>query len=418
MRDLQKLLACTACFGIVFSLGCGGGSSTSNTSNTTTTPPNTIASSAANVAPITVNTGPLPAPNLYANGAFVSVTLCVPGTSTCQTIGEVLVDTGSFGLRIVSPQVLTLSLPQQNASDGNPMVECLKFLDSYTWGPVQTADIQIGGEKASAVPIQVLSDTDYVVPDSCSNPSGGSSADTVLNLGANGILGIGQLPQDCGVNITCPASANQYYSCASATATCTPVAATVAQQVPNPVSLFATDNNGVIIELPAVSGAEATVSGSLVFGIGTESNNGLGSATVYNADPSTLNFSTSFNGTTYSDEAFIDSGSNGYFFNDSSIPTCSTNVGFFCPSSTLSLSATTQGFTTGTGTVDFSVANADTLFTESPNDAAFGGLAGPASTPPAAAYFDWGLPFFYGRNVYTAIEGATAPGGTPPYWAY
>jgi hypothetical protein len=58
------------------------------------------------------------------------------------------------------------------------------------------------------------------------------------------------------------------------------------------------------------------------------------------------------------------------------------------------------------------------LFTEFPSDAAFGGLAGPASTPPAPAYFDWGLPFFYGRNVYTAIEGATAPGGTPPYWAY
>jgi len=232
MRDLQKLLACAACFGIVFSLGCGGGSSTSNAS-TTPPPPNTIASSGPNVAPITVNTGPLPFPNLYANGAFVSVTICLPGTSTCQTIDEVLVDTGSFGLRIVSPQVLTLSLPQQNASDGSPMVECLQFLDSYTWGPVQTADIQISGEKASAVPIQVLSDTDYVVPDSCSNPSGGSSADTVPNLGANGILGIGQLPQDCGVNITCPASANQYYSCASATATCTPVAVTVAQQVQN-----------------------------------------------------------------------------------------------------------------------------------------------------------------------------------------
>jgi Protein of unknown function (DUF3443) len=413
MKDLRKFLGFAACFGVVFSVGCGGGSG--NSTSTSTTPPNTIASSGTNVAPITVNTGPSDSGFLYANGAFVNVTLCVPGTSTCQTIGEVLVDTGSFGLRIVSSPVLTLSLPQETASDGNPMVECLQFLDSYTWGPVQTADIQIGGEKASAVPIQVLSDTDYVVPDSCSSPSGDVSADTVPNLGANGILGIGQLPEDCGVNATCPASANQYYSCASATATCTQVAATAGQQVPNPVSLFTTDNNGVIIELPAVSGAESAVSGSLVFGIGTESNNGLGSATVYNADPQTLNFSTSFNGTNYSDAAFIDSGSNGYFFNDSSIATCSTNVDFFCPSSAVNLSATTQGFSTGTGTVDFSVANADNLFTEFPNDAAFSGLAGPAGNPP---YFDWGLPFFYGRNVYTAIDGATAPGGTAPYWAY
>jgi Protein of unknown function (DUF3443) len=415
MRDLRKFLGFAAYFGVVFSVGCGGGSSTSNNS---TTPPNTIASSGTNVVPITVNSGPSNSGFLYANGAFVNVTLCVPGTSTCQTIGEVLVDTGSFGLRIVSSPVLTLSLPQENASDGNPMVECLQFLDSYTWGPVQTADIQIGGEKASAVPVQVLSDTDYSVPSACSSPSGDSgSANTVATLGANGILGVGQLPQDCGVNATCPATANQYYSCASPTASCTPVAATAGQQVPNPVSLFTTDNNGVIIELPAVSGAEATVSGSLVFGIGTQSNNGLGSATVYNSDPSTLNFNTSFNGTNYSDTAFIDSGSNGYFFNDSSIADCSDSD-FFCPSSTVNLSATTQGFSTGTGTVNFSVANADTLFTEFPNDAAFGGLAGPASTPPAPAFFDWGLPFFYGRNVYTAIEGATAPGGTTPYWAY
>jgi Protein of unknown function (DUF3443) len=416
MKDWGKFLSFATLLGLAFSVGCGGGSSSSSSTNTSTPPPNTIASAAANVAPITVNTGPADSGSLYANGAFVSVTVCVPGSSNCQTIGDVLVDTGSFGLRLVSSPVLTLSLPQETASDGNPMVECLQFLDSYTWGPVQTADIQISGEKASAVPIQVLSDTDYAVPGACSSPTGDTgSADTVETLGANGILGVGQLPQDCGVNATCPASANQYYSCASATATCSPIAATVAQQVQNPVSLFATDNNGVIIELPAVSVAEATVSGSLVFGIGTESNNGLGSATVYNADPQTLNFSTSFNGVNYSDAAFLDSGSNGYFFNDSSIATCPSSTDFYCPSSTLNLSATTQGFTAGSGTVEFNVANADTLFTDYPNDAAYNGLAGPAGTP---AYFDWGLPFFYGRNVFTSIEGATAPGGTPPYWAY
>jgi hypothetical protein len=385
-----------------FSVGCGGGSHSGT--------PNAIVTSGTNVAPITVNTGPSNSPFLYANGAFTSVTVCVPGTSTCQTIDEVLVDTGSFGLRIISAPVLTLSLPQEKASDGNPMVECLQFLESYTWGPVQTADIQIAGEKASAVPIQLLSDSDYVVPSSCSSPSGDNSTDTVANLGANGILGIGQLPQDCGVNATCPAVANQYYSCASATATCTAVSATVVQQVQNPVSLFATDNNGVIIELPAVSGAEATVSGSLVFGIGTESNNGLGSATIYDADPNTLNFSTSFNGADYSDAAFIDSGSNGYFFPDPSIAPCG---GYYCPASTVKLSATTQGFTTGKGTVDFSIADAETLFTNDPDDAAYSDLGGPAS-----GYFDWGLPFFYGQNVFVAIEGASTPGGPGPYWAY
>jgi hypothetical protein len=406
MKKLKMLVVLAGCSAFSCLVGCGGGSHS--------TPPNVITTTGNNVAAITVNTGPTSSGFLYANGAFTSVTVCVPGTSTCQTIDEVLVDTGSFGLRILSAPVLTLSLPQENASDGNPMVECLQFLGSYTWGPVQTADIQIAGEKASAVPIQVLSDTDFTVPGACSN--GLPSADTVASLGANGILGVGQLPQDCGSNATCPAVANQYYSCASATATCTAVAATVAQQVQNPVSLFAPDNNGVIIELPAVSGAEATVSGSLVFGIGTESNNGLGGATVYDADPNTLNFSTSFNGADYSDAAFIDSGSNAYFFADSSITPClSTDIGggFYCPANTVNLSATNQGNTTGSGTVDFSIANTDTLFTNFPNDAAYGDLGGPAS-----GYFDWGLPFFYGKNVFVAIQGASTPGGAGPYWAY
>ncbi|MGA7926495.1 MAG: DUF3443 family protein [Candidatus Sulfotelmatobacter sp.] len=112
------------------------------------------------MASISVSGGPL---GNYPDAAFASVTVCVPGTSNCQTIDDVLVDTGSWGLRILS-SALTLALPQQNAPDGNPVAECLTFVASYTWGPVQTADLQIAGEKASSVPIQVLSNTDFPVP--------------------------------------------------------------------------------------------------------------------------------------------------------------------------------------------------------------------------------------------------------------
>lgn len=391
-----------------FVLGCGGGSTRSSANNST--PPNTVTTTGQNVAAIAVNGGPL---GDDADAAFTSVTVCEPGTTTCQTVPNILVDTGSVGLRIVS-SLLTVGLPQQKAGDGNPVAECLQFLGSYTWGPVQTADVQISGEKAGSVPIQVLSDTDFAVPGSCSNGSP-NSADTVANLGANGILGVGVFPQDCG-DLSCPASANSYYECP--TSGCVPISQAAAQQVANPVARFATDNNGVIVEMPAVLGSEATVSGSLVFGIGTQSNNALGSAQVYTVDGSTGNFSTTFNGTTYNDASFLDTGSNGYFFADSSITQCSGGSGFYCPQGTLNLSAMNHGITAGSGTVNFSIANADSLFSNA-NDFAFSDLGGTiTSSSGLPPFFDWGLPFFFGRNVYVSIETTTAPGGTTPYWAY
>ncbi|MFZ2085111.1 MAG: DUF3443 family protein, partial [Candidatus Sulfotelmatobacter sp.] len=164
---------------------------------------------------------------------------------------------------------------------------------------------------------------------------------------------------------------------------------------------------------PAVS-EEPAVSGSLVFGIGTQSNNALGTAAVYTADPTSGNFSTTYSGTAYPDESFIDSGSNAYFFPSTTITQCGSTSdapGFYCPSTTQNLSATNQGANGASGTVNFSVANAETLFNTS--DFAFGDLGGTFS-----GGFDWGLPFFFGRNVFVAIQGQSTPGGTAPYWAY
>ena len=61
--------------------------------------------------------------------------------------------------------------------------------------------------------------------------------------------------------------------------------------------------------------------------------------------------------------------------------------------------------------VTFTIGNANTLFDSS--NYAFNNLGG-----PNAGAFDWGLPFFYGRNVYTAIELQSTPGGAGPYFAY
>jgi hypothetical protein len=121
-------------------------------------------------------------------------------------------------------------------------------------------------------------------------------------------------------------------------------------------------------------------------------------------DPNSLTFSTSFQNTKMPN-SFIDSGSNALFFDSNQILVCPDTSDFYCPNSTTNLSAVNSG-TTGTASVSFSVFNADMLFASS--DAALPGLAGP--NDGSFTSFDWGLPFFFGRNLYTSIGGKNRAG--------
>jgi len=178
------------------------------------------------------------------------------------------------------------------------------------------------------------------------------------------------------------------------------------------VALLPVDNNGVLVQLPAVpAGGAPSVSGQLLLGIGTQSNNTPAGVTTF---PASLigNFTTVFNGTTYTN-SFIDTGSNGLFFNDPGIPACaSPNAAWYCPPATTSLSAVTEGSAgTPSVTVPFQIGNAIGLFNSGNN--VFAELGGPFSS-----LFDWGLPFFYGRNVFVGIQGRSSSLGTGPLWAY
>ncbi|HMC70412.1 MAG TPA: DUF3443 domain-containing protein, partial [Mycobacteriales bacterium] len=379
-------------------------------SSSTTTPSTGTPASTLNMQSVVVNSGPN---NDYANGLFTSVTVCVPGTSSCQLISGILVDTGSTGLRVLSSALNNLNLPQQTATSG-PVVECAQFQDGFTWGPVQTADVKLAGETASSVPIQVIGSPSFsTIPSGCAN-SGGTAEDSLGTLSANGILGVGLFREDCGPPCASSGSSNPgfYYSCPSSG--CIVIAQPSAKQLQNPVSMFATDNNGVVIQLPSVApGGAATLTGSMTFGIGTQSDNALGSAKVYTTD-GTGSFTTVFNGQSLA-SSFIDSGSNGFFFVDaasSGLPVCLDTSDFYCPAPRQSFSATTRGANGTTSTVSFSIDNADTLL-RARQFSVFGELGG-----PNAGAFDWGLPFFYGRTVFTAIDGQSTPGGTGPYWAY
>jgi hypothetical protein len=344
------------------------------------------------------------------------------------------------GLRILKSAVSGIGLTQATATGGGALVECYPFVASYIWGPVATAtSIQIAGETASNAPIMLIDDSTtpaFAVPNSCSSNGGTPliATNTQASLLANGILGIGSTQQDCGGSCALPVGQQTdssgfyglYYACASSS-TCTGTAVSTAAQVPNPVSRFA-DNNGTVISLPTIASTGAvTTTGALYFGIGTQSNNAMpGAATVLVLDPVYEQFITTSYKSTTNTQSYIDSGSNGYFFNDSTIPACASNSvagsDWFCPSSTLTLSATNSGSagSSGSNTASFSVANTDTLFNNDGGaDYVFNDLGGPGTSNT----FDWGLPFFFGRAVYNAIElkSATNTSGatfTGPFVAY
>ncbi|MDB6061938.1 MAG: Heavy-chain fibroin-like protein [Verrucomicrobiaceae bacterium] len=382
MRCLRPLLLICS---TVFFTACGGGGGGGGGHSVTVTP----APSGANVQAISVNGGPGGNVNL----PLVSVQVCETSSSArCVTINNILVDTGSSGLRVLSSALSSVSLTAQTVGN-NPLLECVKFVDdSHAWGAIKIADVKIGGKTASSIRIQAIGNPQGIVePSVCGVAT--DNLDTLDKLGANGILGVGQFTEDCGSTCANVTNNKQYFSCTGSS--CVSTSALTIAQVQNPVAAFDSDNNGVIIQLPSIAATgAANIDGWLIFGIGTQSNNTLGSEKIFTLDNSGY-ISTTYKGDSYP-HSFLDSGSNGFYFPDSSIPKCMTATDFYCPTSTLNLSATIIGENNASTTVNFSVANAESFAS---TVAAVPTLAGPYDDG-----FDWGLPFFIGRKVYTAFE--------------
>ena len=372
-------------------------------SGSTTLTVTSAVSEGNNLLPISVN-GSLCSANSYINKPCVSVTVCTPGTTTCQAIDDILLDTGSFGLRIFK-QALNVSLLQVVGSSGS-LAECVQFGDgSEDWGPVQIAGVKLGNEPEVQVPIQVIDSTFGTLPAACRNADRSPAV-----AGFNGILGVGLFTHDCGSACAHSARNGMYYSCSGSI--CTGTSVPLSNQVQNPVALLPQDNNGVIVRLPNIPrGGLPSVDGSLVFGIGTQSNNVPSGVTVYPASQ-VGEIVTNFSGNTYN--SFIDSGSNGLFFPSSGLlPNCPSPVSaWFCPTSTMSFSAVNAGASgSPSGVVSFEVGNFINLMNSF--NSVFADVGG-----NGAGQFDWGLPFFFGRDTYYGFEGSASSLGTGPYFAY
>ncbi|MGC8529970.1 MAG: DUF3443 family protein [Leptospirillia bacterium] len=336
----------------------------------------------------------------------VSVTLCVPGTSTCQTIDNILLDTGSVGLRISHSVLSSLSLPPVT-DGGEDVYECYQFSSGSVFGPVVSADVVLGGEPAVTVDIQLSNDS-LTPPSSC------GTATSVTSGGVNGILGIGYpfTHYDFGTYYACsssgcPTSAGSLSCSSSGASPC---------HVANPVFSFPSDNNGILLSLPSISsnGAPPPVYGILTFGLNTQSDNGLSGLTVFtvsstNSCGSNSSFlEASFTNGPSGSCAFLDSGSNGLFFGTSTFTVCNTS--WYCPSSTAPIFLTLTGANNTQGQFSLSVINEQSI-ANSPN-IAWNNLAGPYSSSNST--FDAGLPFFFGRTVAVGYQ----TGGQTPFWAF
>jgi hypothetical protein len=443
VRPLVALLAALAL------AGCGGdGSSPSTPINTvpsspTPTPtPTPTPAATLNTAVVTLDGGPAAlgvGPNGYSafNEPYVTITICAPGsTSNCQTIDHIILDTGSVGLRLIQPVLnpsLLAALPTETQNSGNAVGECYQYVNSYAFGSVRKADFSIAGEKVANMPFQAIGDTGSfaAVPSSCS-AGGGSAIATVQDFGANGIIGVGTTTTDCGAFCTSAGGSAGaiYYDCPSGG--CGAIIARAAnesapfEQLPNPVAAFPGDNNGTILSFPSVPQAGvATLTGTVTFGIGTQANNSLTATHVLPATTSSSRLGTGLITATYNSkqltQSFFDSGSNDYFFIDTSLTPCTDPnlIAFYCPASSMLLSpllTATNGATASGAFTLYSPLNVANSSTVAPGLGINPTLVKPPL--PFANSFDFGMPFFFGKTVYTAIEGRPAGGTQGPYFGF
>jgi hypothetical protein len=364
-------------------------------------------SATANALPFTVNAGRFNA----IDQPFASVTICVTGTTKCTTVTSVLIDTGSFGLRIFGSVIRRLGI-MPNMENGGEIGECAFFGSGSTWGAVSTVDVKMASEPIITVPIQVIDDTNSFAPAPSVCTNGSLLLSSPSLAGFNALLGVGQAPDD--------SLFTDYFNCSNQS--CATVSnPSSADIVSNPAAALPFDNNGVEVSLASIpAGGARSKAGTLYFGIGTRTDNQPETVSTYvaNSDANSLdylNIDTVYKGVTAG--GFFDTGSNGYFFNDISVMQCSDGSGFYCPSQTLAETATNMSVSGNVSSdVNFNVANADNL--ANTRNSAFDNLGGTFDFGNSYDGFDWGLPFFFGRKVYVGIDGTSSPLGMGPYTAY
>lgn len=416
---MKKLFAVFALALSLAACGGGGSGSSSATSNSSTSTSQGSGSSGSSNGTTVSGTGTgsgggtsttgnvvsVTVDNSYnfLNSPYVSVTICAPGTTRCATIDHVILDTGSVGLRLLRSAIPS-SLGLTNVKDpvgSNTLAECAEFGAGHAWGPISTVDLKMAGESASNLQMQIVDDTYASVPSDCASYGPDMAANGATSFGGNGLLGVNILRRDCLTSCTTPTS-TVYYDCVGAS--CTAVPMPDADQLLNPISAFSSDNNGMTLTFPPVpAGGLAAVTGSMTFGVNTQSDNAqAGSVTkLYTTAEATVN--ASYNGQTLL--GVVDSGSGAYFIPDSTIAQCSASFSsapLFCPAQQVNRTTTLQSQLGGSFDVGFSIVNAQTELSNS--NVAHAGI-GEDVNLFGSGLLDLGLPFFYGKSITFGLQG-------------
>ena len=419
MRRLKKQILAVASFASLLLLSaCGGGGG------------GAVQPVAATANQIPVVVEQFNAANPVPNRPYVTVTVC-DGANQCQDIDHVLLDTGSSGLRLM-PGVLNIQLPGQQTASGAQTAECVQYGAGYFWGAQRLATLRLAGEIATAIPITVAGDSS--IPSSAPPGCVATGPNAISGQPEfKGILGIGPQAYDCGPFCSQSTDAQMYFSCTGgASGSCKPITMPVADQTPNPIIKFLSDNNGSILSFPAAAQASGTLLGSLIFGIGTQANNQLAGRNVYQPVVDNMPFpALGANIDGVASFAFLDSGTNAYAISQGGTPgilnrspftqaisgtaVCGQAGGPYCPSQPVSLQIRLNSLL-GTPSTYQSIQLANPAQALQDNLAVVPGLA--FQDNPFPGYSALGLPFYFGRSVMTAIDGVGTPYGVGPYWAF
>ncbi len=347
---------------------------------------------APNVVKLTVRT-----PHAGFNRMVVQVSVCVPGTRSCATIDDVMIDTGSTGLRLEASAVPSwLRLPAVLGPGHEPLAECLRFVGDDAWGPLERVDLRIGGLMASGLPIQIIGDMAAAQPASCPR----SEVDPT----SNGTLGIGTHLTDCEGECRQSEADPIYFDCKRGH--CDPLEGRVgeAYRLPNPIAFFDRHDNGVVFDLPDAAGEGSLDSvGTLTIGVETDHGR-FDSAAIVKLDERGR-FTTLYGGREYPD-SYIDSGTETFIVPDDALPRCPALPWAFCAAPAVTRDAAMLGRDGARNVTSFRVGDYRHI-----RQRGFGASAEIAvAARPASRAFVWGAPFFLGKRIAVVLEGRGIPG--------